>query len=80
MLAKIILPSEMTKYFDLVKVRTDEYAQEQRLHLYLDEKDITPEGHADLSPNGFYENEKRSVSLRTYPDFGLLYLIIYKNL
>ena len=49
MLAKIILPSEMTKYFDLVKVRTDEYAQEQRLHLYLDEKDITPEGHADLS-------------------------------
>lgn len=38
MLAKVILPSEMTEYFDLVKVRTDEYAQEQRLHLYLDEK------------------------------------------
>ena len=55
MLAKVILPSEMTEYFDLVKVRTDEYAQEQRLHLYLDEKDITPEGHADLTPNGFYE-------------------------
>ena len=45
MLAKVILPSEMTEYFDLVKVRTDEYAQEQRLHLYLDEKDIAPEGH-----------------------------------
>ena len=43
MLAKVILPSEMTEYFDLVKVRTDEYAQEQRLHLYLDEKDITPD-------------------------------------
>ena len=55
MLAKVILPSEMTEYFDLVKVRTDEYAQEQRLHLYLDEKDITPEGHTDLTPNGFYE-------------------------
>ena len=54
-LAKVILPSEMTEYFDLVKVRTDEYAQEPRLHLYLDEKDITPAGHADLTPNGFYE-------------------------
>ena len=54
-LAKVILPSEMTEYFDLVKVRTDEYAQEQRLHLYLDEKDITPEGHSGLTPNGFYE-------------------------
>ena len=55
MLAKVILPSEMTEYFELVKVRTDEYAQEARLHLYLDEKDITPEGHTDLIPNGFYE-------------------------
>ena len=54
MLAKVILPSEMTEYFDLVKVRTDEYAQEQRIHLYLDEKDITPEGHIDLTTNGFY--------------------------
>ncbi len=55
MLAKVILPSEMTEYFELVKVRTDEYAQEARLHLYLDEKDITPEGHTDMIPNGFYE-------------------------
>ena len=39
MLAKVILPSEMTEYFDLVKVRTDEYGGEPRLHLYLDEKD-----------------------------------------
>ena len=34
MLAKVILPSEMTEYFDLVKVRTDEYSGEPRLHLY----------------------------------------------
>ncbi len=40
MLAKVILPSEMTEYFDLVNVRTDEYGGESRLHLYLDEKDI----------------------------------------
>ena len=35
MLAKVILPSEMTEYFDLVKVRTDEYSGEPRLPLYL---------------------------------------------
>ena len=55
MLAKVILPSEMTEYFDLVKVRTDEYSGEPRLHLYLDEKDKTPDARTDLSPNGFYE-------------------------
>ena len=55
MLAKVILPSEMTEYFDLVKVRTDEYSGEPRLHLYLDEKDKAPDARTDLSPNGFYE-------------------------
>ena len=55
MLAKVILPSEMTEYFDLVKVRTDEYGGEPRLHLYLDEKDQVPDNRTDLSPNGFYE-------------------------
>lgn len=39
MLAKVILPKEMTEYFDLTIVRTDEYNGEPRLHLYLDEKD-----------------------------------------
>ena len=39
MLAKVILPKEMTEYFDLTKVRTDEYNGEPRIHLYLDEKD-----------------------------------------
>ena len=54
MLAKFILPSEMTEYFDLVNVRSDEYGGEQRLHLYLDEKSDTPEGRPDVTPNGFY--------------------------
>ena len=55
MLAKVILPSEMTEYFDLIKVRTDEYFGEPRLHLYLDEKEQVPDNRTDLSPNGFYE-------------------------
>ena len=55
MLAKVILPSEMTEYFDLVKVCTDEYGGEPRIHLYLDEKDKAPDDRTDLSPNGFYE-------------------------
>ena len=54
MLAKFVLPSEMTEYFDLVDVRSDEYGGEQRLHLYLDEKADTPEGRPDVMPNGFY--------------------------
>lgn len=41
-LVKFILPSEMTEYFDLVDVALDQYDDEQRLHLYLDEKDIKP--------------------------------------
>ena len=53
MLAKVILPSEMTEYFDLVKVRTDEYGGEPRLHLYLDEKDQVPDSRTDLSPTAF---------------------------
>ena len=52
---KVILPKEMTEYFDLTKVRTDEYNGEPRIHLYLDEKDKAPDDRTDLSPNGFYE-------------------------
>ena len=54
-LVKFILPSEMTEYFDLVDVALDQYDDEQRLHLYLDEKDIKPENQPDATPNGFYE-------------------------
>lgn len=54
-LVKFILPCEMTEYFDLVDVALDQYDDEQRLHLYLDEKDIKPENHPDAAPNGFYE-------------------------
>ena len=44
MLAKVILPKEMTEYFDLTKVRTDEYNGEPRIHLYLDEKNKVRRG------------------------------------
>jgi hypothetical protein len=54
-LVKFILPKEMTDYFDLVKVSSDEYNCEARLHIYLDEKADVPQGREDLSPNGFYE-------------------------
>lgn len=70
MLAKVFLPSEMTEYFDLTDVRTDEYGGEPRVHIFLDEKEVAPEGCHDASPNGFYEescmnhfpiNEYRSI-------------------
>ena len=53
-LAKFILPGEMTEYFDLTKVESDLFGEEQRPHLYLDEKGIKPDG-TDAIPNGFYE-------------------------
>ena len=49
MLAKVILPSKMTEYFDLIKVRTDEYFGEPRLHLYLDEKEQVPDNRTTFS-------------------------------
>ena len=70
MLAKVFRPSEMTEYFDLTDVRTDEYGGEPRVHIFLDEKEVAPEGCPDASPNGFYEescmnhfpiNEYRSI-------------------
>ena len=70
MLAKVFLPSEMTEYFDLTDVRTDEYGGEPRVHIFLDEKEVAPEGCPDASPTGFYEescmnhfpiNEYRSI-------------------
>ena len=48
-LVKFILPSEMNEYFDLVDVALDQYDDEQRLHLYLDEKDIKPENQPESS-------------------------------
>ena len=45
----LTLPKEMTEYFDLTKVRTDEYNGEPRIHLYLDEKDKAPD-FGDASP------------------------------
>lgn len=35
MQAKLVLPGEMTEYFDLTKVEPHQLGGEQRLHLYL---------------------------------------------
>ena len=58
MLAKVILPSEMTEYFDLVKVRTDEYSGEPRLHLYLDEKDNRTSDMQGSKSKGYTEDKQ----------------------
>ncbi len=49
-----ILPSEFTEYFDITEVREEKRGAELLLQLYLDEKEIQPEVHTELSPNGFY--------------------------
>ena len=51
-LLSYILPSEFSEYFDLVDVLEEERAPELLLHLYLDEKDMQPDGHTDLFRNG----------------------------
>ena len=60
-LIKYVLPQEVTAYFDLVNISADE----ERLHLYLDETNKVPEEHSDLhlSPNGFYEES----AIRDFP-------------
>lgn len=52
-LLSYILPSEFIEYFDLVDVTEEERGTELLLHIYLYEKDIQPDGHTNLSPNGF---------------------------
>lgn len=49
-----ILPSDFTEYFDLVDVTDEQRGTEMILHLYLDEKEVQPDGREDLCPNGFY--------------------------
>ena len=50
-----ILPSEFTEYFDLIDVQEERRGLELLLHLYLNEKDVQPDGHTDLYANGFYD-------------------------
>ena len=53
-LSGYILPSDFTEYFDLVDVTDEQRGTEMILHLYLDEKEVQPDGREDLCPNGFY--------------------------
>lgn len=54
-LARYMLPSGFEENFDLVEVKEEQRGVEFILHLYLDEKEIQPNGRTDLSPNGFYD-------------------------
>lgn len=49
-----LLPSEFEENFVLTDVVEEQRGDELLLHLYLDEKELQPEGHRGLEPNGFY--------------------------
>ena len=49
-----MLPSEFEENFDLIDVVEEQRGNELLLHLYLDEKELQPDGHTGLQPNGFY--------------------------
>lgn len=52
-LLSVVLPKEISEFFELVKVDV-EPGIEGTLHMYLDEKALTPDDRSDLQPNGFY--------------------------
>ena len=49
-----MLPSEFEENFDLIDVVEEQRGNELLLHLYLDEKELQPDGQTGLQPNGFY--------------------------
>ncbi len=53
LLAEAILPKDMLDWFDFKKVEVEEVGGKTVLHFYLDENELTPDGKADLRPNGF---------------------------
>lgn len=64
-LAKCLLPTHMLEWFELTNVEVkpkentatqDTQSEESPvniIHLYLDEKNLTPDNREDLRPNGF---------------------------
>ena len=52
-LIKLLLPPEIFEYFDIVRINIEE----REVHLYLDEKDIKPEGYelVKLISKGFHQ-------------------------
>ena len=59
-LLRLILPSEIFDYFDVIKV--DVYDKE--VHLFVDEKNILPEGllKRDYQSKGFYPCQTQEVA------------------
>ncbi len=55
LLAKYILPQEFNDYFEVTNIGEECLRGEMLLHIYLDERNLPPQGHGDLSSNGFYE-------------------------
>lgn len=57
-LLKLVLPSEIVDYFDLVSIHYSTEADgKQVAHLHLDEKDKTENDQEELAPNGFYTEQ-----------------------
>lgn len=55
LLAKYILPHEFNDYFEVVNIGEERLRDEMLLHIYLDERNVPPQGYGTLYPNGFYE-------------------------
>lgn len=63
-LAKLVLPAEVNKYFELIKVETEKLPDgSEMLHIYLEEDKTTPDDRKDLIPNGFF----REMLIRDFP-------------
>lgn len=63
-LAKLVLPAEVNKYFELTKVETEKLPDgSEMLHIYLEEDKTTPDDRKDLIPNGFF----REMLIRDFP-------------
>lgn len=58
LLASYVLPQELSNYFEVVDVAEEKVDDELLLHIYLEELEAAPEGHADAVPNGFYEETR----------------------
>ena len=53
LLAECLLPEHMLDWFELTNVRVEIKDDTKLVHIYLDENELTPDGRADLRPNGF---------------------------
>lgn len=53
-----LLPSEIARDFELVDVMESCNGKDKVLHLFLEEKEVSPDPSRGLKPNGFYEESR----------------------